>query len=459
MKNTLKHLLAFTISFLAFFIFTKAYSQKMINGHPDYRNFYGISWRGTPHENLAYAKQMKYDYVFYQPGMEKNPLSNGLYFYIETPEYFIYNRALDISKSYTKKQIDFFEKTFALINNQQPFPDNIAKGWVFNDHTFTPILDFQQERVISWAVDSILNFAARIEKANPSFHFGGFAWDVPQPAGDFWKDKRQVTLKAWTGGDYGAEYQGVVHEYNTYSNGHIAFYNLLFKKARIKYPYFRTIIEPYKVYDEWFGPIKDSPDAKEIMPDIVCEEGPGTEFIDDIRIYKTGLVKKSNMASTTPNKFSEADNRMLAAKAATNGALFTWFGRFGGTGDMSNFKSITEVPPRLKLIRVLTEWENLNLTPLENRSWDGKVYSSNNAFASSDLIWALQPNTRKIFFVFLTQNGKLIIPAGKRIVSISRTDNLFTESEDGRKDLSFHGNIIESKDTTSLNKGYILKLD
>jgi len=36
---------------------------------------------------------------------------------------------------------------------------------------------------------------------------------------------------------------------------------------------------------------------------------------------------------------------------------------------------------------------------------------------------------------------------------------LFTESEDGRKDLSFHGNIIESKDTTSLNKGYILKLD
>ena len=38
---------------------------------PDYRNFYGISWRGTPHENLAYARQMKYDYGFYQYGMEK----------------------------------------------------------------------------------------------------------------------------------------------------------------------------------------------------------------------------------------------------------------------------------------------------------------------------------------------------------------------------------------------------
>ncbi|MHC5720042.1 MAG: hypothetical protein ACYTX0_50420, partial [Nostoc sp.] len=49
-----------------------------------YQNFYGICWRGNAHENLAYAKQMKYGYVFYQKGMELDSLSNGLYFFLET---------------------------------------------------------------------------------------------------------------------------------------------------------------------------------------------------------------------------------------------------------------------------------------------------------------------------------------------------------------------------------------
>ncbi|MFZ4724763.1 MAG: hypothetical protein ACOYMD_04890, partial [Paludibacter sp.] len=36
----------------------------------EYRNFYGICWDENPHQNLVYARQMGYEYVFYQPGME-----------------------------------------------------------------------------------------------------------------------------------------------------------------------------------------------------------------------------------------------------------------------------------------------------------------------------------------------------------------------------------------------------
>lgn len=40
----------------------------------DHRNFYGIAWVGNNDDNLAYAKQMGYDYVLYHTGMEDHAL-------------------------------------------------------------------------------------------------------------------------------------------------------------------------------------------------------------------------------------------------------------------------------------------------------------------------------------------------------------------------------------------------
>lgn len=453
----------YNIIFIVFCIITafkpsESYSQKTsATINPDYKNFYGVSWRGTPHENLAYAKQMNYDYVFYQPGMENDPLSNGLHFYIETPEYLIYNRAIDTTRKYSQSEKNFYERNFAIADDKERFPKNLATGWEFNTHTFTPILDFQQKRVVDWAIDSILKLVNKIETRNANFKFGGFAWDVPQLSGDFWKSRKQSTLAAFTGGDFGRKNKNITHDYPSYTNGHGIFYKKLFEQVRAKYPTARFIIEPYKIYEEWIGPIQGIPFAKEIMPDIILQEGPSTDFIDDARIFDSGLISKDNIGCSTPNKFGEAENRLLAAKAAINGALFTWYGRFGGTGDMPNYKSIREVPARLKLIRELTNWENLNGVPLANRKWDGNVYKSDNAFVSQDLISVTQPRTKKVFFVFLTKAGALTIPNGKKITAILKTDDLFVESGSGMDDFDIHDNIIKPKDA-ALNQGYIMEL-
>lgn len=53
----------------------------------DYRNFFGLCWISNPDEILRYARQMGYKHVYYQGGMEKNPLSKGMYFVMESPEY------------------------------------------------------------------------------------------------------------------------------------------------------------------------------------------------------------------------------------------------------------------------------------------------------------------------------------------------------------------------------------
>jgi hypothetical protein len=429
---------------------------------PEFRNFYGIAWNGTPHENLAFAKQMGYDYVFYQKGMELDSLSNGLHFYIETPEYSVYKRQIDTKQNYTHEEIRFAETHFALMNASKSFPNNIARGWFMSDHTFTPQLDLQQQKVISWAIDSILKNVESIEDLNPDFKFGGFAWDVPQPAGDFWdtiqKPGRQITLEYWTGGDYGIKHPDVAHEYPTYSEGRIEFYKQLYRTTRTKFPGAKFMMEPYRIYDDWIQVVGHRTDAKEVTPDLLAQERFGTEFVDDERIFDSGLITRENVASTTPDRFSEADNRLFAAKAAVNGAWFSWYGRFGGTGDMPGFRSIREVPARLKLIRVLANWENLNQTPLQQRAWDGTVYKSPNAFASPDVIAVKKPETEKLFVVFLTENGKVEIPKGKKVKDIYTTDDFFIEKNDADEEVIIRLNALIPAGKDCLEKGYIIEL-
>jgi hypothetical protein len=458
-------LLFFLAGIFVLFIVIQSFtgSSEKQTKKPEFRNFYGIAWNGTPHENLAFAKQMGYDYVFYQKGMEKDSLSNGMHFYIETPEYSVYNRRMDTKAVYSPKVIRFAETHFALMNNSKPFPDNIARGWFMSDHTFTPQLDLQQQKVISWAIDSILKYVESIEAINPDFKFGGFAWDVPQPAGDFWdtiqKPGRQITLEYWTGGDFGIKHPDVTHEYSTYSDGRIEFYKQLYQSTRSKFPGAKFMMEPYRIYDDWINVVGHRADAKEVTPDLLAQEKFGTEFVDDKRIFDSGLIKSENVASTTPDRFSEADNRLFAAKAAVNGAWFSWYGRFGGTGDMPGFKSIREVPARLKLIRVLANWENLNQTPMKERSWDGTVYKSPNSFASPDVIAVKQPETGKLFVVFLSENGKVEIPKGKKVAAIYKTDDLFIENGDATGEILIQDNVLMIKELDCLGKGYIIEIN
>jgi hypothetical protein len=456
MKNLVFVLLIITIS--GFLLKQPEIKSKNL---PEYRNFYGIAWNGTPSENLAYAQQMGYDYVFYQKGMELDKQSIGLYFYIETPEYSVYPRSMDTKKVYPEKEIRFFETNYALISLEKQFPFNIARGWYMANDVFTPQLDFQQQKVILWAVDSILCYVKSIEMRNNEFKFGGFAWDVPQPAGDFWdtiqNPGRQVTLAHWTGGDFGIKHPDVTHNYPTYSDGRIEFYKTLYRETRKVYPHARFIMEPYRIYEDWIQVVEGRHDAKEVTPDMLVQERYGTEFVNDGRIFASGLINKENVGSTTPDRFGDFDNRQFAANAAVHGAWFSWYGRFGGTGDMPKFKSVTEIPARLKLIRVLANWENKNQTPMISRKWDGEKYSSPNAYADSTVIFIKHPSESLIFFVFQTETGRVTLDKMKRITDIFTTDDLFRKTGSAMSQFTISENSISPNDNSMLGKGYILQ--
>ena len=357
----------------------------------DFRNVYGIAWRGTADENLDFARQMGYTHVFYQWGMERNPKAKGFKFFIESPEYAVYPRVIDTTKKYSPEQIKWWETNCSLLSLDKPFPWNIAPGWR-SGKGFTATLDLQQKRVIREITDKIIERVKKIEEQTPGFKFAGFAWDVPQPAGDFWdgtKDDwfangRQVTLAHWTGKDSGIRHPDTVHDYPTYSRGHMEFYRHLFERARAELNKdAKFIVEPSGPYDQWvkffeFPPYSEMrpEERKKYEADLVAVESASTDFVTDRRLFAKGTVKPSQMCSSTPNAFEEPVSREIAGLAAANGAWTAFFGMPEGNGHTPGFRSISQMPARLKLVKAIPVWENILNVPLEKRKWDGKTYES-----------------------------------------------------------------------------------
>ena len=134
---------------------------------------------------------------------------------------------------------------------------------------------------------------------------------------------------------------------------------------------------------------------------MISQESSGTQFVDDSNIFNSGVGITKDMVGTSQQaKVGEYENRLYAAKAGISGAWYRWFGHFGGEAAGSkNFQSITEVYPRLKLIRLIPNWDNLNNITLVNRNWDGSVYQSTKdgqlqSYISSDVMYSRHWKTR-----------------------------------------------------------------
>ncbi len=502
----------------------------------DFRHFYGICWRGKPSDNLAFARQMGYEYVFYQVGMEKDPLAAGMNFFIESPEMTLSEIPveIDIGADIPKERRESYESDCCW-KSLDPFPGNLATGWPRNETRFTVNFDFQQRRVIDRKVAWALAVAKAIQEANPRFHFAGFAWDEANLHGEFWshphsRSSRQIVgtgaglpagnpdnrgdssdlqdlaevlrnpfdlagmagkvenltyhptlgpslhslittidpkasfhvpISYWTGSDSALLHPGITHEFSTVTDGLAAYYSGILRKARSELnPQAKWIVEPYFVFSHWVRPVERRSDADLLVPDMLCQERAGTEFVDDERIFASGRFLRNRVGITSPDSADEGMNRLMAAKAAVNGAWFNWYGRFGGSreGNMPNYQNIGEVPAWYKLIRVVPNWDNLTGVPLSERSWDGKLYRSANSQISEQLVCTRHPVSRKLFVVFRAKFAAVRLFPGERVVSVRRTDPLFREAEDGVSDLGFSRLGIWSTGRTRLEACYVVTL-
>lgn len=382
-----------------------------------------------------------------------------------------------MTKSYEQSEIDLYEKYFAWKSND-PFPNNIADGyyWSSSDviHSVEP--DFQQEEVINYFVERIIEKLKDLE--NDKFKFAGFAWDVPDLTGDFWAYRTQsssgrsrIGLEHWTGVDSSILHSGITHEYSTYSDGRAAFYKTLKTRTREEFgkePLF--LMEPSDIYSDWLEPISNRDDSSIIKGDYITQEcnclRENRNFVDDEQIFDQSLtgqyISRSIVGCTTPDEFTHEANALIAIKAASVGSFFSWYGRFGGTGDMPGYTSIEEVPDRLKLVRCVPIWENENEVKITERNYNytALTYSSHLSSITKDLIYSMHPKNKNIYAVIITEDGFVQLPSFTILKDIHEVDGYFAPLVNSSLDyFDFRDGKYFLKDNSNFGRGFVFEID
>lgn len=447
-------------------------------GEKDFKNFYGIAWSGKPAENVTYAKQMGCNSIIISPSStnkdyRNNPDCADLKYYLLDPQWYPqvlsnFSRYINTTETIKDDAKKFYNR-YMVWKSNEPFPYNLATGYHPSNcsTTFSVMWDFQQQAVIDEVVENIVQTAKRYENQGQQFTCAGYIVDEPKLAGNFYRLAEKgknvpTTLSSWTGSDSGLVHDAITHEYATYAEGMVAFYKKLKARMKEEFDHPKWIVQSARLYNEvdnseWIYQIKNRADRDELTPDMLFQKSSGnTDFVDDVNNFNSGVqITKDMVGNSQSGEIDDYKNRLLAAKSGINGAWYNWLGRFSNTGDMPDFHGITEVYPRLKLIRCLPNWDNLNNVLLSERSWDGDVYQSTNSYASSEVIYSRHPKTGKLYAVFLERNGTVKLHTGETVTAVRSVDGYFTESDDGSDDVSIVGNEISLKKADNVGKGYV----
>lgn len=460
-----------------------------LNKNDSWKNSFTVIWSGSGvhiDDKIKFAKQVGYDYIalrgasFNATRYKNNTQKNGLKFYIINPLELqmmipvVTTTDLDTTKTYTQEQKNFYNNNFVWKSSEQ-FPNNFATGWFTNSaQSFRVIWDIQRQSVIDYLIPQIVQIIKSYEDKTIDFTFGGWMVDEPLLSGDFncWDGTKniKVTLaywngstrgdcsyssSSWTGSESGLQHDGIVYDYATFSEATAAFYKQLNTALKQEWPDFKSIAEPGFLYKEnasaiahdWLNGIKNRSDKNEIVFDFLDQEFYGTEFVDDNNIFNSGMnITKDVVGSSQVFKVEENLNRLYATKAAINGSWYNWFGVWGNRGTSPNFLTLQDVYPRLKMIRLIPSWDNLNNISLANRSWNNSstdsIYNSYDAsnrqqsYLDGNVMYSRHWKNGKLFAVFNNTNGVIKLKPGEIISSIQCIDGLFVESGDCSSDFT-----------------------
>ncbi|MDN3515122.1 MAG: hypothetical protein NG747_12080 [Candidatus Brocadia sp.] len=450
------------------------------NADDNWKNWYAITWRDTSANIVRYTNQMGYDYIgvrdFDFNKYKNNPDCSGKKFYVVNPHMVstLYDNlpgrnslgttagagsVIDTSLNYTQEQIDWYNQRMVW-KSKEPFPNNLATGWFPNKNNpirFHSMWDVQQQAVIDELIEGIIKHIRKYESQSLPFTFAGYIVDVPRISGDFFyfngSQQFMTKLSHWTGTDSGFIHDTITHKYSTYTEGWAAFYKQLNARLRQEFPGAKWIIEPALLYsasapDEWIYSVKNRDDKDELTPDFLSQEeglNGNTAFVDDKNNFNSGMnITKSMVGSSQSNEVAEYANRLIAAKAGINGAWYNWFGRWGGFRSMPNFQRITEVYPRLLLVRCVPNWDNLNSIGTSSRMMDTSIngITTYNAYKNgmlwshmdNQVYYSRHPKTKKLYAVFNTGTtppaGSVTINSNERLVSAYSTNGYFEPVHD-----------------------------
>jgi len=123
----------------------------------------------------------------------------------------------------------------------------------------------------------------------------------------------------------------------------------------------------------------------------------------------------------------------------TAGLYGAWFGWYGEDAVNLEHKGELIYTNDLQLLRSIPNWDNIarvpvpaynQLSPEDQRAWDGHVYSSKNSYASSDVIWSRNPFNHELYVVFRSLVGKVALRPGEQVESAYFVNDWFGATDE-----------------------------
>lgn len=351
---------------------------------------YGIVWTGTPSNICNAAKNLRHrtmavtgnpsnyssstftniDYMcadtvlnapaYYSPGgmADKMVYVNGLVGGTGAP--------------YSAARRAWMEQRYTWKNNNA-FPSNLATGFHQGSGAslaFEGIPNLQNKWVADQTITDMIAWARAFDNSNPyNFHFAGLMWDTPRIHGD-WETNTNVLVYL---GDLADHYNGtdnayphgtVTNDFATWELGGEYWYKEVIRRFNIEFGTgtWAIVNEPYRMWhatahNQWYYGASSRAEAEKFIPEMTCNESSDFDWITNHGTTTGSLnmngtsVPRRVLGTTEPNSYSEDIDRRFASYCMYYGHWFTWYGRYGGTGNMPSYMSVGSVPPRLIINR------------------------------------------------------------------------------------------------------------
>ena len=425
-------------------LFLPSVSFSQGNNPDNYKNFFNISSDDVSTSTARYARQMGYDYISFKltgATIDYSPaVFSGLKFYISNYDEYTkppnpswWNGELVYANvgSYTAEQIQWLEDYYIWRSATHTSTVNrLAYGGVVTSTKAKPMFCYQSPIVRQYLLDSLASvLRSRLDDRN-DIGFAGWIYDEAKIRGAFgtWSGSAvtQSVLTALTpNGTDSCVAPSHIHDYGSYTDSRVEMWSKLRDTMKREYGnYTKMIAEPTRFYrttnPEWSEYIYSASQharKSELVMDLYMQEADDLNFLQDQNIYSSGMCDSfAVVGNTQHSEHGHNVNKLIASACGTTGAWYNWFLTYTASGAVSestpDFTQIIEVYPRLKLIRSVPNWDNLNGVGTSNRNYDGNVYrSTHTALSGNSLISFI--GTYTIYSThWKRQNEKFVVKMG-----------------------------------------------
>ncbi|MEO1236389.1 MAG: carbohydrate binding domain-containing protein [Planctomycetota bacterium] len=330
-----------------------------------------------------------------------------------------------------------FETTKAWSHPNREFPNNLGQLQKWGSGVrWEPYSDFQQRDVIERHVAAAVDYIRKVDDNDFNFRFKGIVIDVIEPWDEFsWSSDRPVPGSPQRE-RYAVEHPGITHQYTTVREGWYHFLGHLRDELEAAFPDrdIKFIWEPTPMVASWVEPLFEHryPSVtdelfEKIKGDALIDEKPGLSYLTDDYLHGLEAWPTHRLGTASGDLFTQNPHYptqlVYFGEISSRGGYLLSYGTF----DRSR-RPIATYENQFKLIRALSTWQNMHMTPVSARTWDAEqsTYHSPTAYADANTLAGLHSKNGHVYAVLMGPDAAVHLAPDVAVRGMRSADTLWS---------------------------------